>query len=252
MRVEVLCPIYSNISRGDLEKSVRRYIAGLLSDLEISNIRVLSFGERFMVLDIEGKDAEIAERYLSMVMGSRHRIGNIRRGQEYAGRIQNLGEECVYVDIGIEDEVPIVVPYVSIVRGVLGISVGESSARGIIGLLGIAKHLPFVVRIVRIEGTDIIGDIGRRTRNMLKSWLRDRRDRVIVCGLSRSQLDKKIRIAKIHRKVAHVDRLGLLEHAVVCRYGVFADDIARRLRTVGVEMCSLFMPRRAKKLAKGQ
>ena len=253
MAIEILCPVYRSIPIENAKKSLRYLIRRLLADLKIDRIEVLEIGERFALVKIQGEEKEIAYRYLEKIFGRRLDTNEIMVEHEYSGRVDYVNNEFMGIDIGQEKNIRIKIPTSSFIRKIIEASSLPNPAR-IIRLMGIDKYFPLVVKVVSIRKENqekgIIGKAGRRTIFLFKRWFRDRLDRVIVYGELRSNLDKIVRMRKLFRKIIKIERLGFLEHSIICRYGVYADEVQKILQEQGIEKTLVFMPRRLKKMIK--
>ena len=202
MIVRIFCPIYVTIEEEDLKKALKSYIRRLISNLEITRLDIISIRGRYISIDIEGGDAEIAKNYLTKVMGTRLSLDDITAGYEYSGKVQAISPNDILVDVGIEPPKYVSIPLQDMVASLFRVKKRLREAHMLMRWIGIRKNFPIVVRIEHIEKneqTKIFGRLGRRTLTMLKKWLQDRLDRVIVYGILRAQLDKKIRRAKLHK-----------------------------------------------------
>jgi len=256
MRVEILCPIYVDIDESDLNRSLKAMIRRLISDLDIEKIDIVYMGKRFVILDIEGKHERIACTYLTKIMGQNLCNQKINIGKEYSGRVEKIHGGEIYLDIGQEKDTEAIIPIGRFLGQVIGESARKIENMKIIERMGIDRYFPLVIRVEKIEERSgkrrVIGGAGRRTLVLFKRWFVDRLDRVIVYGELRSKLDKIIKRTALHRKIVKIERLGLLEHVIICRYGVFADKVAKTLEENGVEKLKIFMPRRLKKTIKSR
>ena len=252
MILYIFCPIYISIDEEDLKKAIRFYIKRLISDLEVAEIEVRSISDRYVQICIEGEDARIARNYLIKVMGTRFKLGDVVVGGEYNGRVYKTYEDRIYVDIGLEPPTYVEVKTHTLLAKILGTYIPKPAISQIFRIVGISKNFPIAIKITnKTEKERIIlldGVLGRRTTAMFRKWLQDRLDRVITYGTLRSRLDKKLRKSGLYRRIVKVERLGLLEHAIVCKFGQFADEIAQKLTDMDIPKTSIFMPRKIRKL----
>jgi len=253
MTVKIFLPLYGDLSEDDLRKSIKYYIKKLLSALNIDYIEVVKVTPRYTHISVTGDDAEVAQKYLIHVVGTQLRIEDLVVGGEYSGRVHHVDVRDVHIDIGLDPPILVRVPKLDILRRIVGTKkTPERWLSTAFRLTGISKHFPLSVKIstLQLQGDSpvMVGILGRRSLSMFRRWMNDRLDRVVVYGVSRSQLDKKIRKSRLHRRIVRIERLGPLEHAVVCRYGEFADVVAEKLTRYGVKKYSIFMPRRLRKM----
>ncbi len=252
MIVHIFCPIYIRIDEEDLKKAIKFYIRRLISDLSIARLEVRGIHDRYIQLLIEGDEAEIAKNYLVKIMGTRLGLADVLVGKEYSGRVHRVGRDNIYIDIGTEPPIYVEIEKQVFLARILGRRTPKQAIEHVLKITGISKNFPLATKIInkaqRGNTECFIGIPGRRTIAMYRRWLRDRLDRVIVYGALRSHLDKKLRKSGLHRKIINIERLGLLEHSVVCRFGEFADEVAQKLMELGVPRVAVFMPRRIRKI----
>ena len=252
MRIKVIIfnPIYVEIPEYSLRKAFKAYIENLVEGIDVYVIDARKIDDRFVLIELDGEDAGVAKRYLEKVFGQRLSLSEVLVGQEYGGRVISIHGHIVAIDIGLEENLLVRVDVSRFLSKLLRKppDLITSKMRHLIRLLGIGKYMPVAVRVLSMQNRHIEGNFGRRTRNMFREWLNDRRDRVVVLGTLRAPLDKILKKTKLFKKIVRVDRLGFLEHAIVCRFGVFADEIADILRKNGFTGVATFMPRKLRKI----
>jgi len=256
MRFEILCPIYVDFDESDLKRSLKAMIRRLILDLDIEKIDIVKIGKRFIVLDVEGKHEHIAYTYLTKIMGKKLSNQEIEIGEEYSGRVGMIDERGIFLDIGQEEDTKVIIPIGKFLGQIIGRGIRKIDNKKIVERMGIDRYFPIVIRVEKIEEKSgqkkVMGNVGRRTVVLFKNWFGDRLDRVVVYGELRSRLDRIIKRTALHRKIVKIERLGLLEHVIICRYGIFADEIAKILEKNAIDRIKIFMPRRLKKLIKSR
>lgn len=252
MRIETIIfnPIYIEIPEYSLKRALKAYIESLVQGLNVFVIDVQKINSRYTLIELDGDDAEVVIRYLKRVFGCKLSHKDIKVGYEYSGRIKEISEVSLAIDIGIKEQSYVEVNTLQLLSKILRKKPNTLKPRvgRIMYLLGLTRYIPFVVKIVTAEKDRLRGIPGRRTLNMFRKWLNDRLDRVVVAGSLRASLDKVLRKTKLYKSIIRVDRIGFLEHAVVCKFGVFADEVAEILRKNGFSRIATFMPRKLRKL----
>ncbi|MCR8453787.1 MAG: DUF2110 family protein [Crenarchaeota archaeon] len=242
--------MYVSLPDYSLKKALRAYLQGLLIGLNASIVDASKLNNRFTLVRIEGDDAEVAVRYLEKVFGRRIQYSDIVVEQEYSGRIMGVLGSDILTDIGTEEAMYVKINAVSLLSKILRKNPRrlEPKIDEIIRIAGLARNMPFVVKVVSMEENQVIGLPGRRTINMFRKWFRERLDRVVVTGVLRTHLDKVMRKTGLFKKIVRIDRIGFLEYAIVCRFDTFADEVANILRKSTAKCVSIFMPRKIRKL----
>ena len=95
-------------------------------------------------------------------------------------------------------------------------ALGNGKAKQLASRFGLIPHLPVEVEI--IEANKKIK--GRFTKNQLDIWWNWKKagtDRVIINGATRSEIKSAIKKTGHGRDIYEIEKLGLLEHAIVCR-----------------------------------
>jgi len=233
--IDLLIPIYVDIVP-DLYWSLRRYIRSLLGNLQIDDIYVLEFGQRFTKLRLKGKDAQIARIFLAKLFGTRRLLTSLKKEEEYSGRVVSISNDEILVDIGISDQNFLVsIQLRAFLSKILGkIKKANSGNFGILmRYLGIAKYFPLTVKIKQdVKKSNlrkIEGDIGERTVRLFNRWCKQGLERVIVYGATRSQVERALRKSKCIGCIITVERIGFLEHAIVCKKKTLAMEIIKKI-----------------------
>lgn len=229
LEVDVLIPVYGvKPIPPDYYWSFRRWLKSALGNLRIDDIYVIEFRERFTKVKIAGPDAETAVAFLRRTYGVRLNTSDIREGEVFAGRVYALADDHILVDIGVGEDQPELLVRVPLTEFARALGAKEMD-RETFMLLGIRERFPLQVKIGHIEGTTAEGTLGERTVRLLQRWLERPVDRIIVYGATRAQVERAIKKAGHTRDVVNVERLGFLEHAIVCKRGTSAKGLIPRL-----------------------
>lgn len=248
MKTRIFCPIYINITE-NVVKALNYFLNRLLKHIDARIKRVSVIDKRFIELDIEGSEADVASNFLRKTFGQPISSEDILLGNEYAGRIIRINDEEVLIDIGIIEGNSVRILKHIFVQSLLGIKKIKGDVNKLFNYMGISLFFPVQIIVKKRESRTFWGLPSRRTKILYKKWLDQRLDRVYVWGTLRSQLDKILRRSRLYKSVIRVERLGLLEHVILCRFGVWGDEVIRTLSKYGISG-AIFMPRRLRKLIK--
>ncbi len=130
-------------------------------------------------------------------------------GKSYKGYVDAINDKYIIVNIGTE----VIIDSASLK------SVGVGSVKQKASRFGIIPHLPMEVEVTE-EDTQTGAFKGKPTKKQEDIWWNWRKapfDRVIVNAVTRSQLKAAIKRTGHERDINKIERLGLMEHAVVCK-----------------------------------
>ncbi len=111
-------------------------------------------------------------------------------------------------------------------------------------------HVPLNVKI--LEGPNLEKDLWEAELSELQlskfsSWLASNLDRLIVLGATREEVEESVVRAHNFRDVVRIEKLGTLEHAVLCKLGTDAVGLVPKLgRRLAAASLVPFSPRRVK------
>ncbi|MHA1616572.1 MAG: DUF2110 family protein [Candidatus Njordarchaeales archaeon] len=250
--VTVLLPIYIEWSKS-LEQSLKAYIRSLILDSSIDKIEIINISRRFTKLLIEGSNAVTIAKFLERELGKPLTWRELEEKKEYKGRVIEVNDEAVYVDIGLvgDDYYKVKISFGIFLRKIFRVQAKVS--REIFELFGIKKYFPVTVMIdfespLDNEKRIVRGYLGNTIARMLRAWISKRFDRIIVYGATRSQVEKAIRESKHSIDVVNIERLGFLEHVIVCKWGTSAKGLIPEIGPyIPQAYLGVFMPRMIKK-----
>ncbi|MGP8320123.1 MAG: DUF2110 family protein [Methanosarcinaceae archaeon] len=197
----LLLNIYGSYDR--VVRSIESVIANDIKDIDASaEIHANSDGR--VKVDITGEDDEFCANYLLSKYGSP--IKKAEAGEEYKGYIHSINENGIVVDIGIK---------VIITLDELK-PLGTGEVKQIASRFGIIPHLPVTVEIVKVDG-DTKVCFTKTQVDMWWKWKKSGTDRVIANSVTRSELKAAIKNTGHARDIYGIERIGIMEHAIVCR-----------------------------------
>jgi hypothetical protein len=181
---------------------------------------------------VSGEDEDMALNCLVREFGRcPERLDSLARFGVIKGRVSFLGEAGVSVDVGVSVPrvVEAVVPLVSL-RAQL-VDGRKVALRRVAELFGFREGLPLTVKALRVnvqEGSVEAG-LAEEQLSVYSSWIRSLLDRLIVLGPTLYGVESALDKEGCNRDVVGIESLGLLEHAVVCKFGTDAAGLVPKL-----------------------
>ncbi|MGP8321417.1 MAG: DUF2110 family protein [Methanosarcinaceae archaeon] len=197
----LLLSIYGSYDRA--LRSIEAVIANDIKDIDAS-VEIHTTNDGRVKVDITGEDYEFCANYLLSQYGSP--TTKAEAGEIYKGYIHSIGEDEIVVDIGIK---------VSITLDGLK-PLGTGKVKQIASRFGIIPHLPAPVEIVMVDG-DTKVCFTKKQVDMWWKWKKSGTDRVIANAVTRSELKAAIKKTGHARDIYGIERIGIMEHAIVCR-----------------------------------
>ncbi len=210
-----------------LKHIIKRKIGSL--DARIVDVSIADNKRNYVKVVIEGEDAEVAANYLRMEYQSIKSFDEISEGDVLRGRIIDSEEfgYGIYVDIGVVKPVPkdALLPLYKLRKQL--VASAKVPLRQISQKFALIDNLPVEIKIVDINNVnmEIEAEISENQLKTIKRWVRSGLERVIVCGAPRQTVRKAIIRTGHLRDIIRIERLGLLEHAIVCKRGTTAPGI---------------------------
>ncbi|HJH31080.1 MAG TPA: DUF2110 family protein [Methanosarcinaceae archaeon] len=184
-------------------RSIESVIANDIKDIDASTeIHATSDGR--VQVDITGEDDEFCANYLLGKYGSPIKKAEV--GETYKGYIHSIGEDGIVVDIGIKVNIT--------PDGLKPLGTGE--VKQIALRFGIIPHLPVSIEIVKVDG-DTKVCFTKKQVDLWWKWKKSGTDRVIANAVTRSELKAAIKKTGHARDIYGIERMGIMEHAIVCR-----------------------------------
>ncbi|WP_292487724.1 DUF2110 family protein [Methanohalobium sp.] len=199
--VILLLQIYRNTERAI--HSIKNMIYNDLKELEVS-VDVSATPEGWVQVDLSGEDEEFSANYL--LSEYKTPVDKVEPGKEYKGYIQSIKSDRILVNVGIELSIP---------QSHLK-PLGTGNVEQIASRFGIIPYLP-----VSVDVTDNSeypkARFTKKQIDMWWDWKKSSTDRVIANSATRSELKSAIKKKGHGKDIYGIERLGVMEHAIVCR-----------------------------------
>ncbi|MDD2438749.1 MAG: DUF2110 family protein [Methanosarcinaceae archaeon] len=199
--IVILQPVYGNQKRAI--RSLKALIDNELKALEVE-CEISVTPEGWAELQLEGEDEEVSANFLHSKYGSPVKKAEV--GKLYKGFIKAVEEAVIIVDIGF--------PVKLGAEELKGL--GRGKPKQLAARFGIIPFLPVEVEILERK-KELRGSFSKEQLDRFWAWKKAGTDRVIVNSATRSELKSAIKKTRHGRDIYEIERLGLLEHAVVCR-----------------------------------
>lgn len=199
-KILILQPIYGNRERAI--RSLQALIDNELKDLEVK-IEISVTPEKWAEITLFGEDEEVSANFLLNLYGTP--VEQAEPGKTYRGFVRAIREDAILVNIGCP----------------LRLEAGELKALGtgnpeqVAARFGIIPHMPVEVEI--LESNGLRARFTKKQLDLFWSWKKAGTDRVIVNATTRSELKAALKRTGHGRDIYEIERLGLMEHAVVCK-----------------------------------
>jgi hypothetical protein len=205
--------IYGN--KDNAIRSIETIISDRLKDLDVeSNVSPTEKG--WTNVTIRGEDEEFAANFLEKEYGIP--VKSVETGEVHKGYISSIDDDGMTVDIGLRVKIP------KISLKPFGIGKPEQIA----SRFGIIPYLPVSIEITGVD-KNIEGEFTKEQVDKWWEWKKSGIDRVIVNSVTRSQLKAAIKKKGHARDIYSIERLGVMEHAVVCREGTDGPGIVAHI-----------------------
>lgn len=191
---------------GNERKTIDAISAAVANELKelTAKAAVTVSGDGWAIAEIEGEDEEFASNLLARQYGTP--TLNPSEGMIYKGLIESIEEDKIIVDIGTK----------IIISPENMKNLGTGSAKQISLRFGMIKHLPVEVEIISTK-PKILGMFSKYQADTWWQWKKAGYDRVTANAITRSELKAAIKKTGHARDIYGIERLGIMEHAIVCR-----------------------------------
>jgi hypothetical protein len=202
IKVVTLQHIYGK-NRARMTDLLKTLVEQELQDLEVK-VEISITPENWAEFSLEGEDEQVSANLLVSRFGAPAAKAEV--GRTYRGFLQAFLEDAFLVNIGIP---------VRIETEELN-ALGTGKPTQIAARFGLIPHLPVEIEILEVN-KKIKASFTKKQLDLWWSWKKAGTDRVIVNAATRSEIKSAIKKTGHGRDIYEIERLGLLEHAIVCR-----------------------------------
>jgi hypothetical protein len=221
---------YSKSAIRSLKQTLTELCAGLKADIS-------GFGrtERgWIQIKISGEDEAVLTKCLERDFGlAPVTIDGIDAKSTIRGKIIESGQigYGLYVDIGmfspeIRDALyPLYKMRLQLAKG------KKISVNQIIEKFCLLDNFPIEVFVEKIdlEKKEIEVELSKKQLSIFRDWISSQLDRVIVLGATRAHVKTALLKTRHFQDINEIQRLGLLEHAIICKKGTYAPGIISKI-----------------------
>jgi hypothetical protein len=202
IKVITLQHIYGK-NRERMTDLLKTLVENELKELEVK-VEISITPENWAEFSLEGEDEEVSANLLI----SRYGTPTIKAeaGRTYRGFLQAFGDDAFLVNIGI----PVRVETEELK------ALGNGRPTQLASRFGLIPHLPVEVEVFEAN-KKVKTRFTKKQLDLWWSWKKAGTDRVIVNSATRSEIKSAIKKTGHGRDIYEIERLGLLEHAIVCR-----------------------------------
>ena len=197
---------------GQANKVSRSFEAILHNDLNglrvVHSLRVT----KLISVTLSGPDEEFAAGLLTKKYGKLH---GVERGDVVRAWLTMVNDEGFTLDAGCT---LVLVPYSRLKP------LGRGTAPQVASRFGLIQCLPFEVRLVEADAAEF-------TKNQIDALWRWKKgtDRINVNNATRAQIHAALKRTGHGRDVYAIERLGILEHSIVCKPGTDGPGLVPRI-----------------------
>ncbi len=202
IKVITLQHIYGK-NRERMTDLLKTLVENELKDLEVK-VEISITPENWAEFSLEGEDEEVSANFLISRYGTP--AVKAEGGRTYRGFLQAFGDNAFLVNIGI----PVRVETEEL------IALGSGRPAQLASRFGLIPHLPVEVEVFEAN-IKVKTRFTKKQLDLWWSWKKAGTDRVIVNAATRSEIKSAIKKTGHGRDIYEIERIGLLEHAIVCR-----------------------------------
>jgi hypothetical protein len=250
--VTVLEKLYANLSLKTAESQIQSTFEGLEAEVRVSAIT-----ERgWIQLNVSGEDEVAALNLLVNEVGMAPVYAkSVKEGHVYSGKIvlSDRSETEIYVDIGVFLPVPIDAT-ISLQHLQAQLADGKKlSLQQITRLFCLLDNLPIEVLIKHVDNKrkHFIVELSEKQISLISQWTNSNLERLVVLGALSRAVEDGVKAIEHSRDVIEIERLGLLEHAIICKLGTDAVGLIPKLgHRIPNAIFGIFSPREISRFIK--
>ena len=225
---------------------------------ELSNIKVkvknITMNRRgWIQVEIIGEDEIAAVNYLKSKFGKAHTtldglcVPSTMRGRVISPRKVGNGI-CVDIGVSSPEMVDALIPRnklcAQLTNGM------KHSIDHIINHYCLHEYFPLEILLTKVDfkKNRIEAELSESQRKTFIEWINFDFERIVILGSTLKQVEHAIRRSKMGHFIIKIDKLGFLEHSIICKLGVDAPGIIAKIGRFlfGVPLCA-FSPKKLRK-----
>ncbi len=233
-------------------KAFRNRLSRELEGLEVQIAKISNNPSDWIVVELEGADEEAAFNLLRHNYGTTCSFEELKINQIRKGKLVQTGKYGfgIFIDIGIDigKHIDALLPLHTFRQQLAKDE--KISLRELLYAYGFLDYFPLELSLDSIDRSKekIQVSLSENQLTLVREWVQSNLERLFVCGIPRNHLKKAIiQTGHLHDIVA-IERIGLLEEMVLCKFGTTArgllTEIGPLLKNAEVQ---LFIPATVKK-----
>lgn len=221
---------YANFSRKTAESRIQASCEGLEATIKVAEITKRGW----IHLDVSGEDEVAALSLLEKEFGTAPVYAkNVKEGNVYGGKIVLSGRSNmeIYVDIGVFLPEPLDAT-VSLQHLQAQLVDGKKlPLQRVTRLFCFLDNLPIGILIKRLDDKrkHFIAELSEEQIASISQWAESNLERLVVLGVLAETVENTVKAIGHLRDIVEVERLGILECAVVCKVGTNAVGLIPKL-----------------------
>ena len=228
--VTLLEKLYANLSPKTIESQIQSSCEGLKTAIKV----VEETNRGWIRVDVSGEDEVAALNLLRKEFGAAPVYSkNVEEGGVYDGKIVFSGRSGaeIYVDVGaflpasIDAAVSLQHLQAQLVDG------KKLALKRITQLFCFLDNLPMEILIKHVDNKrrSFVAELSEKQVSLISQWTVSNLDRLVVLGTLRRTVENAAKSIGHSRDIVEIERLGMLEHAVVCKLGTSAVGLIPKL-----------------------
>jgi len=231
-------------------KQVGRNLGSTFDGLKVQTKICEVTSRGWIQIAVSGEDETVALHYLADRIGlCPADLENVKKFSTIKGYVVasdgNKNELCIDIGVFSPTNVDAAIPLQKL-QAQLGDG-RKASLRKFIEVFGFCEKLPLTIKILSVdkEKNRIEAELSENQQEQYRNWARTLLDRLLILGASHDEIRLALKSAGFSRDVIGIEPLGILEYAVVCKFGTDAAGLIPRIgRKLNQAAFSVFKPRR--------
>ncbi len=211
---------YTDRGLESLNATLKDRLKGLKVDY-----RILVDRDGWVDIELEGTDTDVAARLVGNLLGVRPRNrGDLDRCTTWVGRVEAITGEGIVIDMKL----------IKVIVASRTVSLQlEDSYEEAVARYGLYPNVPVEVAIYKMNSGDrYTACFSDNFLAKLHGWGVTGLNRILTTGVTSSIVRRHLKRSYMEKYIAYYERLGILEHHIVCKIASNPYRIAQALRSV--------------------